>query len=146
MTQEEKVLILGALFHDIGKFEQRCTNERIKHEQLGYRFATLFEEEFIKILGDRVSFVKMRNIVLEHHSRDFKDALVNITREADHLSASERVEFSEPEADLSEKWSHKFLSSLFSKIYLNNPGDKNLRFYEQKVLTRKNYKILMSSL
>ena len=144
MTQKEKTLLLGSLFHDIGKFEQRCTNERTKHEQLGYRFVTSFEDEFIKILDDdKESFIQMREIISEHHNRNINDGFVSITKEADHLSASERVEFDEPNADLSEKWSHKFLSSLFSKIYLNNPNDKKLKYYEQKVITEKDHRILI---
>jgi len=143
MTQEEKILLLAALFHDIGKFEQRCTYEKTKHEQLGHRFVKSFADEFTKILGDRESFEKMSNIILQHHTDDSTNILLKITKEADHLSASERVEFDEPNADLFDKWSHKFLSSLFSKIYLNNPGGKNLRYYEQKVLTRKDHKILI---
>jgi CRISPR/Cas system-associated protein Cas10 (large subunit of type III CRISPR-Cas system) len=128
MKKEEKILILGALFHDIGKFAQRCTNEKTKHEEIGYRFLTQFEDEFINILGDSDSFYKMREIVSTHHNRDSKNSLVKITQKADHISASERVEFDEPDADLKDKWSHKFLASLFSKIYLTNPEGKNLRY------------------
>jgi len=143
MTAEEKSLIIGALFHDIGKFEQRCTNEKTRHEQLGYRLLTDLEEQFTKILGDSGAFNTCRNLILNHHNRENNDKLINYLKEADYLSASERVEFSEPDADLYEKWSHKFLSSLFSKIYLNNPDGKQIRYYEQKLLTEKNYKILI---
>jgi len=143
MILEEKTIIIGALFHDIGKFEQRCTNEKTKHEQLGYRFLTLFEEKFIKILGDTESFNLVRTIVSEHHNRNTENEFVNIIREADHLSASERVELDEADSDLRERWSHKFLSSLFSKIYLNNPKGKKTRYYEQKLLTERDYRILI---
>ena len=143
MKNEEKLLLLGALFHDIGKFAQRCTGEKTKHEELGFRLVTKFEEDFTKILGNKEAFLKMREIVSNHHNRNSKDLFVNTTQKADYLSASERVEFDEPDADLKDKWSHKFLTSLFSKIYLNNAKDKNIRYYEQKELTQKNHEILI---
>lgn len=143
MELKEKILLLGSLFHDIGKFEQRCTNKKVKHEELGYSLITEFEESFTKILGGKESFNIMRDIISGHHDRENKNELVIITKTSDYLSASERVEFSEPNADLSEKWSHKFLSSLFSKIFLNNKNGKQLRYYEQRLLTEKNHRVLI---
>lgn len=144
MTSQEKILVLAALFHDIGKFEQRCTNRRIKHQELGAKLLLEFKDKFMPILGnDEKSFNSMMSCVAEHHNSNTKDELTMIIREADHLSASERVEFSETENDLSEKWSHKYLSSLFSKIYLNNKDGKTTKYYRHRTLDKKEYKILI---
>ncbi|MDD3558709.1 MAG: type III-A CRISPR-associated protein Cas10/Csm1 [Melioribacteraceae bacterium] len=144
MTLQEKILVLAALFHDIGKFEQRCTNRRIKHEELGAKLLFEFKDKFLPILGnDEKSFNRMMSCVAEHHNSNTKDELTKILRGADHLSASERVEFSETENDLSEKWSHKYLSSLFSKIYLNNNDGKTTKYYRHRTLDKKEYKILI---
>jgi len=56
MTAEEKLLILGALFHDIGKFVQRCTDKSKSHPTTGVEFVEEFENEFIRILGSEDNF------------------------------------------------------------------------------------------
>lgn len=144
MTLEEKILILGSLFHDIGKFEQRCTNRKVKHQQLGAELVKELEEYFLPILdNDSGALQNLIDHIAEHHNSEIKNDSINILREADHLSASERVEFSEPESDLSDKWSHKYLSSLFGKIYLNNNEGKTTRYYRHQTLDKKEYKILI---
>jgi len=140
MTQEEKVLILAALFHDIGKFEQRCTNQRIKHQELGARLIDDLNDQFVVIVDTGVNQIK--ELILNHHNKDKSDKLLDIIKTADHLSASERVGFDE-EDDWKDKWSHKHLSSLFSKISLNNSEGKHQRYYSHKLLNKKNYKILI---
>ena len=144
-TKEEKTLLLGALFHDIGKFEQRITNRRVPHTELGGLFFEEFAEEITKILdGDTEAFQEAKRIITDHHNKNSDRKLVNIVREADHLSASERVGFDE-EDNLQEKWSHKYLTSLFSKIYLRDEKSpqRNPKYYAQKLLTDKDYKIII---
>ena len=143
MTAEEKILLLGALFHDIGKFEQRCgVKITTKHQELGGEFVDEIKDEFLKIVdNDDARVQKIKNIIKNHHAKN-EDELTQICRTADHLSASERVGFDE-EDDWKDKWSHKYLSSIFSKIYLNNKDGKQQRYYQHQVLTRDNYKILI---
>lgn len=144
MNQEEKILLLGGLFHDVGKFQQRITHDRVKHQELGSVFINNLKEEFVKILGDNQAFALLHEVIREHHNRESKSDLVNILRSADHLSASERVGF-DKEDSWKEKWSHKFMTSLFSKIYLNddNPKSRSVRYYDQRLLTEKNYDIII---
>ncbi len=143
MTREEKTLLLGALFHDIGKFEQRVLNKHEKHSSLGAEFLVSLENELQKILeDDSEAFKKSIEIIKRHHNKNETDVLVNLVRYADHLSASERVNFDE-EDNWKDKWSHKFLTSLFSKIYLNdeNVPKRGKRYYAHRLLTEKHYKI-----
>ncbi len=139
---EEKIIILGSLFHDIGKFQQRCgIKTTTKHQALGGELIDEFKDEFLKIVGDDAGVERIKNIIKYHHEKK-EDELIQICRTADHLSASERVGFDE-EDDWKDKWSHKYLSSLFSKIYLNNKDEKHQRYYQHQTLTKKSYKILI---
>lgn len=143
MTSEEKILILGSLFHDIGKFQQRCEQIRKPHQVLGKEFLDDFKDEFVSILNNSEDdYNTLAEIVLDHHKPNSSNDLVNLCRFADHLSASERVEKAEAE-DIGEQWSHHFLSSVFSKINLLSKEKINPRYYRHELLTKKNYKILI---
>jgi CRISPR-associated protein Csm1 len=140
---EEKILILGSLFHDFGKFQQRCYSNALgKHEVLGEKYVESLKEYFIKVLdNDEKAFERCKTIIKYHHS-DTNDELIKICKISDHLSASERVgkaEYEEP----ADQWQHQFLSSIFSKIRLLNEDDLNLRYYKHEILTKKNYKVLI---
>ncbi len=112
MTSEEKTLLLGALFHDIGKFEQRGkpVNEREKHQLLSSAFVN-------KIFNDE----QLANVVLNHHSEDLKKSdlkgkqriVAEIICESDNLSSGER------KPDLSVKEQQPF-ESIFSKVDFDN--------------------------
>lgn len=149
---EEKILILAGLFHDIGKFEQRCTDVRKKHQELGESFVKEFDEQFIKILdGSKDSLAKLCTAIREHHNKQ-ADELTQYIRQADHLSSSQRVDKEDAE-DLrdSAPWSHKYLSSVFGKLRLNAEyQDKTpkelLRYYKQQPLIETNYDVLIPSL
>ncbi|AFH48904.1 Putative hydrolase [Ignavibacterium album JCM 16511] len=108
MTAEEKTLILGALFHDIGKFKQRgvSQSERLKHQEYSSGFVNdLFKD---KLLSD---------LVLYHHREDLNKSnlsglnriLAEIVCEADNLASGER----QPDPDV--KTQHP-LESILSKI------------------------------
>jgi len=142
-TIEEKSLILGSLFHDIGKFEQRCYSNALgKHEILGVKLIENIKDYFIKILeNDEPAFIKFKGIINDHHSHT-NDLLTKICKTADHLSASERVEKEELEEPAAQ-WQHQFLLSVFSKIRLLNEEELNLRYYKHELLTKKNYKALI---
>ena len=143
ISNEEKILLLGSLFHDIGKFQQRCgVKTTTKHQVLGGEFVDEFKDEFLRIVdNDEANVQKIKNIIINHHNKN-AEGLTQACRTADHLSASERVGFDE-EDEWKDKWSHKYLSSLFSKIYLNNKDGKQQRYYQHQVLTKDNYKILI---
>lgn len=140
-TTEEKIILLGGLFHDIGKFEQRCTNnpEKKRHQQLGVKFVSqeglIFN--FKKILGED-GFQAFANIIAEHHNREAQD-LTAIVRAADHLSASERVEKEEVETDNGTfiNWGNKHLASVFSKIELLGNEQKAPRYFRQELLVKE---------
>jgi CRISPR-associated protein Csm1 len=146
MTQEEKTLILGALFHDIGKFEQRCTGNpsRVKHPVLGVK---LIEDErlqykFEKIIGsDNIAVLK--NIISEHHNSE-ATGLTAIVRKADRLSASERVDKEETEV-YQDQWSHKHLASLFSKIKILTRDTISPRYYKHVHLSKSKYDVIIPS-
>lgn len=144
MTAEEKTLILGALFHDIGKFEQRCTGNptKEKHPVLGSRLIDegSFLHRFEKIVG-KENVAMLKNIISEHHNHNSKD-LTTVVREADRLSASERVDLEETEV-YQDRWDHKHLASLFSKINILS-GDKiNPRYYKHKHLTKEQFDVII---
>lgn len=140
MTAEEKTLILGALFHDIGKFVQRCTDKSKSHPVKGVDFVDEFGDEFIKILGNENNFKAFRQIILTHHNPTEDSA--KICKEADRTSASERVEKEENEEGGTD-WNNNFLCSLFSKIKLNSIEDPPVRYFKHQKLTKENYNALI---
>ncbi len=146
MTQEEKVLILGSLFHDIGKFEQRCTGNptREKHPVLGSRLIEdgRFLHRFEKIVG-KENIHSLKNIIQEHHTRGVK-GLTAITQSADRLSASERVDKEEVET-YQDQWKHKHLSSLFSKIKIFSEDKITPRYYKHHALSKTDYNVIIPS-
>lgn len=144
MTAEEKVLILGALFHDIGKFEQRCTGNplRVEHPELGAALVDdgRFLHRFEKIVG-KENMAVLKNIIAEHHNPNSKD-LTSIVREADRLSASERVDLEEAET-YQDRWDHKHLSSLFGKISIFSSEKISARYYKHEHLTKEQFDVII---
>lgn len=144
MNQIERTLILGALFHDIGKFEQRCTGNPNKkyHQILGVELiqSGRFIDKFIKIVGED-NLNSLLNIISEHHNQNAKD-LTEIVRIADHLSASERVDKEETEF-YKDLWNHKHLASLFSKINILNDKSISHRYYKHKQLTKIEHDVII---
>lgn len=111
MTAEEKTLILGALFHDIGKFEQRGNvNSKENHQTLSSGFVN-------RIYNND----KLATIVSNHHEKDLREAiskgqlkgidktLAEIICEADNLASGER----QPDPNVKNQ---QPLESIFSKI------------------------------
>ncbi len=143
-SNEEKVLILGSLFHDIGKFEQRCTNNpnKMTHDQLGAILINSgrFKDRFAKIIGME-NITVLINIIGEHHSKNVLP-IVNYTKLADHLSASERVE-AEKNDENKINWKHKHLASLFSKTNLFETSVGKPRYYKHSPLTAKDHNIII---
>jgi CRISPR-associated protein Csm1 len=140
MTAEERTLILGALFHDIGKFVQRCTDKSTRHPVKGVDLVNDFSNAFIKILGSENNYETFKEIILTHHEplNDY----AKVCKIADHISASERVDKEENEEGGID-WSNNFLCSLFSKIKLNSDEEPQLRYFRHQQLTKENYNALI---
>lgn len=145
MTQEEKILLLGALFHDIGKFEQRCTGNPNKkyHQELGKELilSGRFQHRFEKIVG-KENINQLSKVILNHHKKDPANGITKIIQQADRLSASERVDKEEVEA-YQDQWKHKHLASLFSKIKLLSNEQIEPKYYKHKLLTKKDYDVII---
>jgi len=146
-TKDEKILILGSLFHDIGKFVQRCNIGRsyMTHQVEGKKFVEdniNIKASMTSILGSEENYESFCDIILYHHNPKNENKLQGIVKSADHLSASER-ELLEKKEEPDEQWQHKFLSSIFSKINLNSNQDSNPNYYNQEYLIKKNYKDLI---
>lgn len=139
MILNEKILILGSLFHDIGKFVQRCTDKSRTHSVKGVEFADEFGNEFIKILG-KEGFEQFKKIISTHHNP--QNEFARFCRAADHISASERVEKEENEEGGTD-WSNNFLCSLFTKIRLNSIQNIESKYFQHQQLTKNNYNSLI---
>ena len=132
MTLEEKVIILGALFHDIGKFEQRCKEIKKPHEELGVLLLDEMKEYILTVFDNNESFFnEVKKIVLNHHTGGKTD-FVKIIKTSDHLSASERIKKEEPEPGTSQ-WEHKLLTSVFSKVKITADKYPEPLFFEQRL-------------
>lgn len=141
MTAEEKILILGALFHDIGKFEQRKgLNNNFNHQTLSSAFIK-------RIWGDE----KLANIVRNHHEKDLRESiqkgelknidkiLAEIICEADNISSMER----KPDKSITQQ---QPLESIFSKVDYNNPINLNKIFQPISGISYSNYKFVQDEL
>ncbi|MBS1517943.1 MAG: type III-A CRISPR-associated protein Cas10/Csm1 [Bacteroidetes bacterium] len=154
-NKEEKILILGSLFHDLGKFLQRCTKVSGRHTEVGKDFfenkLDIFEDKsfdfkplVVKILGDDDSYNIFLGIILNHHSPVTNTE--KIVQSADHLSASERPDLQKEEkADGQNIWRHKFLSSVLAKVILKSKGGEKL-YFKQLPLIKNNYETLIPDL
>jgi CRISPR-associated protein Csm1 len=82
----DQALLLGALLHDIGKFEFRTSERGAAHTTYGDYFVTEYLSRYgcLKPVLERV-----RRLVSHHHDGEAADAFL---READGLAASERVD------------------------------------------------------
>lgn len=145
-SKEEKILILGALFHDVGKFIQRCYKDLKfeSHPKEGMKFIDEninIKNSFIKILASKENYDSFCGIILNHHKP--KTKLEEIVQISDHISASER-ELLENKENLDEQWEHHFLSSVFCKVNLKSNIPVNTRYFNQKYLIKKNYKDLIT--
>lgn len=146
MTSEEKTLLLGALFHDIGKFEQRCTRNpgKVRHPVLGVKLLEdgRFLHRFEKIVGEQ-NLPLLKSIIADHHNPNAKD-LTAVVRDADRLSASERVDKEEVEV-YRDQWQHKHLVSLFGKIKILADEKTSLRYYKHNHLTKEQFDVIIPS-
>ena len=142
MTPEEKTLILGALFHDIGKFQQSCENINRIHEELGGSLFIKLKEYFLPIFNNNEElFNDATTIILNHHTGK-ETELIKIVKTSDHLSASERIKKEESEPGTNQ-WEHKLLASVFSKVKINADQYPDPLFFEQKLFIEGDYNALL---
>lgn len=144
-TEEEKILILGSLFHDIGKFVQRCSSQWFQNHQL--EGSKLVNDNDIKIkltevLDGENNFERFVSIIEKHHNKNLNDTLIKIVQEADRISASERVD-KELDEDNNINWGNHFLTSLLTKIRLNSNEGYNKGLYKHELLINKNYNAII---
>lgn len=131
MTTEEKTLLLGALFHDIGKFKQRGIpqNERLKHQEYSSGFVN-------ELFNDRL----LTELVYNHHREELNSSslkgasktLAEIICEADNLASGER----KPDPDVKNQ---QPLESIFSKVDYKKINPK-LYFQDINELYYQEYK------
>ena len=145
-SQEEKVLILGSLFHDIGKFVQRCYPDRVlrPHPVEGKLFLEenlSIKEHLTRIIGSEEHFLAMLGIILNHHKPTTD--IEKIVQAADRLSASERELLEANEEDPERKWENKHLCSVFSKLKLMSSEESKPRYFNHRYLIDKNYEELI---
>jgi len=138
MNDEERILVLGALLHDIGKFLQRArTNLNKEYENIdcGYggahsKWSAGFVDGYIpeNILNDNEKKI-LNDIILSHHNKErlkYKDynEVLNVITNSDHLSATEREKREEDETGDPDK---EPLLSPFCNISLDQSFKE--RFY-----------------
>ncbi|MCL6495950.1 MAG: HD domain-containing protein, partial [Ignavibacterium sp.] len=136
MTAEEKILILGALFHDIGKFRQRGdeSNRFEKHQVLSSSFVN-------EIIGEK--YPSLSNLVLNHHNEDLQKSnlkgrdriLAEIICEADNIASMER----KPDQSITQQ---QPLESIFSKVDYDKPINLNKIFQPISEITYSKYKFV----
>jgi len=119
MNKDKVDLTLSALFHDIGKFKQRCGYETDKgktHSQIGYEWLSLSSQ-----YGEGVISAGARN----HHGNEketWESNLTLIIYEADNCAASERKTSFDPKADDYKEWHREIqLANIFSRV--RSPSD-----------------------
>lgn len=122
MTSEEFTkFVIGALFHDIGKFKQRAQYPEDKgktHSTIGYEWLACH-------YGEGLIAAAARN----HHGNEpetWETNLSLIIYEADNLAASERKEY-DPRLDIEQTWQREVLLACeFCRIRMNETGNRTL--------------------
>lgn len=133
MTPEEKTILLGALFHDIGKFEQCCSKSYPGcHTETGSELIKSLKEEILPLLDDsEPHFKDICDLVERHHQPD------SVLFSADKISAGKETK-TETETEKSLTPDQIFLSSVFSSVRLSSVQNVNNRFYNQVALGTNN--------
>lgn len=135
MNNDEKILVLGALLHDIGKFLQRARTDLDRdHKEINSFYAhpkwsAGFIDEYIpeKLLKEGSKRI-IGNIVISHHNPqilEYKDCsnILDIVIDSDKISAAEREKREMEEKGDPEK---EFLFSPFCNV---SAGDKVNKVY-----------------
>lgn len=107
----KEALVVGALLHDIGKFEFRTEDRRETHGNYG----DFFVEEYLGSFSCLQPILEeVRRLVAHHHEGDLADPFL---KEADYLAAAERVFDDSPQT-------RRSLVSVLAAVDIGNPGKK----------------------
>ncbi|MCE1166332.1 MAG: type III-A CRISPR-associated protein Cas10/Csm1, partial [Bacteroidetes bacterium] len=141
-SKEAKIVVLAGLFHDIGKFYQRCIDTREKHQDFGAKYLNDLKDYFLPVFdNEEAEFEKFKSSVKNHHTKT-GEYLTGLIRTGDYLSASQRVD-KENDEEFKDQWNHKFLSSVFSKIQITSGKTTPLKYFKHEHLTNRNYDALI---
>lgn len=136
---EEKILLFGALFFDVGKFRNICFNEKISQVDLNLHFLKTNSDIFIKVLGNNEeSFKRLCNIIENNFDQNTDDELITCINIAAKSSTKENTETTNE-----QEYANHFLKSIFSRINLLSKQETSSRYYRHEVLTKKNYNVLV---
>ncbi len=126
MNPEEKTILLGALFHDIGKFSQCCSVSMKKsHPDAGAELLVNLKLQLLPLLdGNEIYFKKLCDIVMDHHTPQ------SVIHLADKISANVGTE-KELETEKSFADNFPFLTSVFSSVRLSSKKEIPPHFYNQ---------------
>jgi len=135
MELEAKLVALGGLLHDIGKFEQRAHAQKKKHSEFGYEFLKKHVEKYFREYDILPLFAKY------HHKDDLKSFkgdirtknLLNIVCEADNISSGER----KAEEEMVFKLENP-LESVFSSVNIGK-GNAEKVYYELEIFSPGRY-------
>lgn len=130
---EEKILVLGALLHDVGKAIQRSKGMGKKHEEYSEEFVRNYLDDLDahREIKERVMY-----IVRKHHAEDSDDSLLQIVKEADRLSA--RFDREKYKGQDSQDVATTPLLSIFSEIVLSE--ENALKMYNSVIPLQENLK------
>ena len=135
MDLEAKLVALGGLLHDIGKFEQRAFPQKKKHSEFGYYFLKRYTERYLR------EYDKLPLFARHHHKAELKSFkgdvrtknLLNIVCEADNISSGER----KTEDDMIFNPENP-LESVFSSVNIRK-GDAEKMFYPLEIFSPARY-------
>ena len=119
MEVNEKILIYGALLHDVGKAIQRAKGMSKNHPTHSFDFV---KNNGIYIGLNQNEIEKTSFLVKNHHNKEVKDPLLDIIKESDWLSAKydrERYQGEDPPQIATTP-----LFTIFSEIELEGKGTK----------------------
>lgn len=120
MDKERNRLVLGALFHDIGKIKQRAGYE----EDRGRTHVEIGHEWLVSQYGEGLIASGARN----HHGNEEETWMSNLSLlfyEADNCAASERKATYDPATDTGKRWQREIsLANAFSRVRNPSPQGK----------------------
>lgn len=137
MNPEEKTILLGALFHDIGKFKQCSTQSTGEsHTNISVDLLESMRKEILPLLdGSELYFKELCDLVANHHNPD------SVLYHADKISSGSGID----DELLTEKTfsaKQSLLSSVFSSVRLTSQKNVTPHFYNQIPMDNKPNELL----
>lgn len=141
IEQDERLIVLGSLFHDIGKVEQICTGNpnNISTLQSGYNLldSSRFRKLFEKILGSN-NFVTLLTIFTDNKENNFSE-IYEIIQIANQLSSGKKFV---DELDFNKK-NNRYLGSSFARVNLLSDIENTTKYYRHKTLYKSDFNIFI---